>query len=231
MSDERFAERLKWAMARKRAGVRAFARMVSVTPAAVRKWLRSTLPRERLLAVCAQVLDVDPTWLAVGVGQPDRVTEDVRERRLVGVAELVWHRQQIDKATVRLRQEIEKLLEAESRLRDQGVEIFPNRDLQNIRKRVFVSAMNPAASLENILRRLLQISHQVGGQKALAARLRVTPQQLNNWLSGRRRPRGDRTLQLLSWVEAFEAKQEKGSEDAQTPSKPKTRERKSNRQK
>lgn len=87
-----------------------------------------------------------------------------------------------------------------------------------------VDHVKPAITLPDLLLRVHRLTEARGAKKQLAAEIRVTPQQLSDWLSEDYSPSGDVTLRLLAWVQAREANpKEKGSEGAPTPSEPKAR--------
>ena len=80
------------------------------------------------------------------------------------------------------------------------------------------------AKLAELLRRIEGATSQRGKKTELAKFLGVTPQGLNDWLSGRREPGGEVTLLMLEWVSAEETKQpnkKRGSTDM--PPRRKTR--------
>jgi transcriptional regulator with XRE-family HTH domain len=66
-----------------------------------------------------------------------------------------------------------------------------------------------------------------GSRAALARKLHVTPQALNEWLQGRSAPPAEQTLRLLQF--AAEAQQKQSAGSAVTPPAPKTRKSRSKR--
>src|SRR5438132_1195440 len=63
--------------------------------------------------------------------------------------------------------------------------------------------------LNRVAARIKRLTQTPGDKTALAVRMEVTPQRLNDWLSGLYEPGGEITLRLLEWVQAAEAKQQK----------------------
>jgi hypothetical protein len=62
--------------------------------------------------------------------------------------------------------------------------------------------------LDKLLDRLTDLTGVPGGKSGLARAIGITPQQLNDWFSGRCKPNGEMTLRLLSWVIARELEQD-----------------------
>jgi transcriptional regulator with XRE-family HTH domain len=60
------------------------------------------------------------------------------------------------------------------------------------------------APLENLLRRANRLTQEPGKKSELARFLNVPLASLSRWLSGKREPGGEATLQLLHWVEQQE---------------------------
>ncbi|MEO5804109.1 MAG: hypothetical protein ABIR24_11330, partial [Verrucomicrobiota bacterium] len=82
------------------------------------------------------------------------------------------------------------------------------------------------SELQQLFSRVQHVTHQRGKKTALANFLGVLPQQLNNWISEINEPGGEVTLQLLEWVTAEEAQQNKNRETVEAVSRRKTRSRK-----
>ena len=60
--------------------------------------------------------------------------------------------------------------------------------------------------IERLIVRLKNATRQHGLRAALARKLGVPPQRLNDWMSGTNVPGGEVVLQMLEWVTAEEAK-------------------------
>jgi transcriptional regulator with XRE-family HTH domain len=60
-----------------------------------------------------------------------------------------------------------------------------------------------------LLGRVRKATQARGKKSELAKYLGKTPQHVNDWLAGKYSPGGDVTLQLLEWVRAEEANQQK----------------------
>jgi transcriptional regulator with XRE-family HTH domain len=82
------------------------------------------------------------------------------------------------------------------------------------------------SELRNLLRRVAVATRNRGDQSRLARDLgKISRQRVSEWLTGRRRPSGEMTLQLLKWVTAEEAKQKQSAGSASTRPARKTRKR------
>ncbi|MHC1762796.1 MAG: helix-turn-helix domain-containing protein [Verrucomicrobiia bacterium] len=81
--------------------------------------------------------------------------------------------------------------------------------------------------MPTLMRWLEPVVESVGGQAEFARRLGVSRQSVSAWLSGEKKPDGDKTLQLLNWVEWWRDQRKRPGSVA-TESSPKTQtERKS----
>ena len=80
-----------------------------------------------------------------------------------------------------------------------------------------------AVKLQELLERVREASRATGRRAELARQLGCSRQQVNGWLSGDRMPGGEVTLQLLEWVQAEEAKQNKALGSATNTAQSKTR--------
>jgi transcriptional regulator with XRE-family HTH domain len=80
----------------------------------------------------------------------------------------------------------------------------------------------PANLLKGLLKRLREATAERGMKVKLAGWMKVHPQSITDWITGRKEPSGETTLRLLQWVEQEERKQ-KSPGSAVTPSGPKTR--------
>jgi hypothetical protein len=85
--------------------------------------------------------------------------------------------------------------------------------------------------LSVLMRRVRAATSEKGARKALAIKLGITPQAMNDWLSERFAPGGEAALLLLEWVSAAEAKQKKSRGNAQTSPQPMAQQRKSDEEK
>ncbi|MFO1461672.1 MAG: helix-turn-helix transcriptional regulator [Verrucomicrobiota bacterium] len=109
--------------------------------------------------------------------------------------------------------------------------VIPNKEnsrnsaLQNVSDLVNSKTLSPFAQL---LQRLKHAAASRGKKTELAAFLGVPLARVSQWLSGDREPGGATTLRLLEWVQAEEAKTLNG---ASTPSRAKTRSKKSSNEK
>lgn len=126
-----------------------------------------------------------------------------------------------------------KLLRAEARATLPSLELPPIAEVQarvdNLTETRYDSgaAMESSdAAMKKLIEDVKRLTNARGSRAALARALGVRPQRLNEWLSGKHVPRGEISLLLRDWVRAEEPQKE-GSEGAETPSKPKTRQRKS----
>ncbi len=81
-------------------------------------------------------------------------------------------------------------------------------------------------TLQKLLERLNTATKSHGKKSELATFLGVALPTVSVWLSGKQEPSGGTTLRLLEWVQAEEAKQQKGPAGATTPTEPRTRTRK-----
>ena len=75
---------------------------------------------------------------------------------------------------------------------------------------------------EFLRERLKRATSERGRKAALAREFGVKPQAVNEWFSGASAPDAEKTLRLLAWVTAEEAKQQKSPQGALTPGEPKT---------
>ena len=62
-------------------------------------------------------------------------------------------------------------------------------------------------TVQELMSLVAKLTNERGQRTSLAKHLGVRPQQLNEWLVGRKEPNGQTTLQLLNWVQAEEEKQ------------------------
>jgi transcriptional regulator with XRE-family HTH domain len=76
-----------------------------------------------------------------------------------------------------------------------------------------------------LLQRIAAATERTGMKTELANFLGVSRQQLNHWLSGERAPGGEVTLQMLEWVGAEEAQQNKSPGSATNTTRAATRHR------
>jgi transcriptional regulator with XRE-family HTH domain len=83
-----------------------------------------------------------------------------------------------------------------------------------------VSKSHPV-NFPDLIRRLANLTSTRGRKVALAREYGVSRQAVDNWLSGKSKPKSETLLRLLEWVQAEEAKQ-KSSAGADTPAEPKT---------
>jgi transposase-like protein len=81
-------------------------------------------------------------------------------------------------------------------------------------------------NLDELLDRVRRATNGRGRKTELARMLGVTPQRLNDWLSGINVPGGEVTLQMRDWVIAWEDQQKKRAGSAQTQPALKTRNQK-----
>jgi transcriptional regulator with XRE-family HTH domain len=81
--------------------------------------------------------------------------------------------------------------------------------------------------IDRLIVRLKNATRQHGLKSALARKLGVPPQRLNDWLSGTSVPGGEVVLQILDWVTAVEVEQKKRAGSALTQPALKTRKSKS----
>ena len=79
------------------------------------------------------------------------------------------------------------------------------------------------SKLTALIARVKIAANHPGKKSDLARFLRVPLKRVSEWISGDRNPSGETTLQMLEWVAAEEAQQNKSSGSAQTPPEPKTR--------
>lgn len=73
----------------------------------------------------------------------------------------------------------------------------------------------------SLMRWMEPVVEYVGGQAEFARRIGVSRQSVSAWLSGEKKPDGDKTLQLLNWVEWWKEQQKRPGSVATEPS-PKT---------
>lgn len=79
----------------------------------------------------------------------------------------------------------------------------------------------------DLRKRLALLTRPRGARAALARLFRVSPQAVNQWLSGDSNPTAETTLRLLQWVEQEEAKQKTLGGACNTAKSKRTRARKS----
>ncbi len=96
--------------------------------------------------------------------------------------------------------------------------------LTNINALVNIPGMQP--KFPTLLARLKLATEERGNKTTLANYLEVPLVRVSQWLSGKREPGGEVTLQMLQWVEAEEAKQNKKPERVSPRPGQKTRSRK-----
>lgn len=89
----------------------------------------------------------------------------------------------------------------------------------------------PTPRLDKLRNRIRRLTTQRGAQAGLAAWLGVTPQRLNDWLSGDSEPGGETTLHLLEWATAEEVTQKKSAARVTARATPKARTVKSDERK
>ncbi len=208
---------------------RELARRVGVTPAAVRKWLKHTRPRDHVIIVLGLELETSIPWLAEGVGQPS--DRDNLPPSLVA-AHFIADREEIRREQRELRRRYEELIARTERLakRTRPQMIFVNKDQSLIRKRLILSdkavinsLMPLPANIGDLLDRLRRATAIRGEKKALADHLGVSQQQLSDWLTTTEKrktsipkPGGEITLRMLAWVQAKEAHQNESPATAVT---------------
>ncbi|MCW5557931.1 MAG: hypothetical protein KIT22_08875 [Verrucomicrobiae bacterium] len=96
-------------------------------------------------------------------------------------------------------------------------EIFPLTDIQ-----VSANFQTVIPSYQDLLQRLHAVTSRRGAKADLARHVHASMSEVTLWISGKRIPNGDTTLQILQWVEDEERKP-KSSASALTPAEPKTR--------
>jgi len=97
----------------------------------------------------------------------------------------------------------EKLRESNATKRLAAIDVQKN-PLTTINESVNFGSVIP--TLSKLLERLNAAVSERGKRSELAAFLNVPLAGVSQWLSGKREPGGERTLQLLAWVQAEEAK-------------------------
>ena len=85
-----------------------------------------------------------------------------------------------------------------------ATENFQENDLTQYPQESISSGVKPI--MPKLLERLRKATAERGQQAKLAETLGVSPQKVNDWLSGRVEPSGETTLRLLHWVELQERK-------------------------
>lgn len=93
------------------------------------------------------------------------------------------------------------------------------------------SAGVPAKLLPNLLTRLRKATAERGMKVELAEWMKVHPQSITDWLTERKEPSGETTLQLLYWVEQQERQQTKSPGNAATSPGPKAQSTRSKHEK
>lgn len=218
------AERLDRLLRDKKLSRRAIAREAAVTPAAVTKWLRGTKPRKQTLIVLCARLHISYRWLTEGVGEQDAPGIEMEVHSLPALAEYLRATRPPQIELGELRSQYSALSAEHSRMAAiyqhkvdsidaeladkvtaaQRKLISANqvgkKDLENTYGSVFLPLVNSAATINDLLIQLKSAARAMGGQRRLAAALKVSPQQLNDWLSGRVSPSGKATLRLFNWI-------------------------------
>jgi transcriptional regulator with XRE-family HTH domain len=220
---------------------RALAHAAHVSLSAVDKWLTGTRPRDWTLKMLSANLRVNYRWLAEGAAeQPFPETLEIAIRSPASLDRYYEEVAAIDQDYAEGKAKLEETLKelrgeyrhklrlAAERLREANEHRDEKEGLQNTYWRVVVASVgSPDSLIAEVIEALKQHATRLGSQKALAGELGVTPQQLNDWLSGRVKPNWERTLRLRDWIRANEAQQKEGSEGAETPSKPRSKRGKS----
>lgn len=101
---------------------------------------------------------------------------------------------------------------------DLVAELQKRIDAGNYKRYLITPLMKKRLSWGDLRRRLRAVTRSRGSQAKLAARLKVTPQAVTEWLAGASAPTADRTLRILNLVEEYEA-QQKQSAGALTPAR------------
>lgn len=228
------------------------ANSLGVSRQTVGRWLSGTVPIARTLHVLAEMLDVSPQWLVAG---RDDATGFVHGRHLGVIGAAYEYRKQIGEESdaisplLRAYQELQRESEnrAEmakakisdlSRMWHQRVDniqksvINKQKALQNPTQGVSGEAMGSMAipkDINQLLKSVRRITAAPGAKVAFAKAIGIRPQHLSAWLARRYQPSGEAVLKMLPWVlgAPMPSEKEEGSKGAETPSKPKTRQRKS----
>jgi DNA-binding transcriptional regulator YiaG len=87
---------------------------------------------------------------------------------------------------------------------------------------------NVKSQMESLLAAVKMATSKRGMKTSLAKAMGVPLSNVSQWLSGDRKPGGERVLQLLQWVEQQEHQQKKGSGSAATRPEPATQSKASN---
>ncbi|HEY1771329.1 MAG TPA: helix-turn-helix transcriptional regulator [Chthoniobacterales bacterium] len=232
---ENFASRLRAKIAALNLTQGQVARATFVSRQTVHRWLAGgTLPLARHLEEIALLLDVSPQWLITG---DDSAKGCVAGRNLDTMGIHFLYAREIRRASrdtdplaaayQRLMSEGRQLaVFAENKLReiavlwDHGTSEITSEAVKKYRftnsdSSVIRHPMPLPANIDALLERVRIVTAKRGEKKALAEFLGVSQQQLSDWVTKTKRkspnpkPGGDITLQMLVWVQAKEAPQNK----------------------
>lgn len=228
------------------------AESLGVSRQTVSRWLSGTVPLARTLHVLSEMFDVSPQWLLTG---NDKATGIVHGRHLGAMGAAFEYRKQLGKEStaidplVRAYEEIlhdseHRAEMAKAKLRElsrqwhqrvadlQKSTLEKQNSLQKSNMALIGQSMGSIAipkDIDELLESVRRITAAPGAKVGFAKAIGIRPQHLSAWLARRYQPSGEAVLRMLPRVLGFPAQsqQEKGSEGASTPSKPKTRQRKS----
>ncbi len=91
-------------------------------------------------------------------------------------------------------------------------------------KQAGVKTESPS-SLQQLLNDVKSLTSVRNSKAALARAMRVTPQAVSEWLSGKSAPEAERVFRLLDWVRVEKERQQKSSGGVNAPPEPQTRKR------
>ena len=182
---------------------------------------------ERLLEAARNIESFRAGWKGVS-SIPEPMDETAIQWRRTRITRLQDQAQGMMREAERLEQEIKSAGASSPGEDDQHP---PGENNKLTTSSTYAKMPSVKSQLENLLAALNRLTEKSGKKTELADFLDAPLASVSRWLSGKRDPGGETTLQLLRWVEQQERQQKQGAGSVLPPPAPKTQSKASNEKK